>query len=51
MAYSPQGAAEASSLSLREVMRAIAAGQLRSFKRGRRRLVFREDLEAYLKSE
>jgi excisionase family DNA binding protein len=31
-------------------MKAIANGELRSFKRGRRRLIFREDLETYLRS-
>lgn len=50
MAYSPKGASQASSLSIRQVMKAIANGELRSFKRGRRRLIFREDLETYLRS-
>ena len=49
LAYSPRGAAEASSFSLREVMKAIADGELRSFKRGRRRIILREDLEQFLK--
>jgi len=48
LAYSPRGAAEASSFSLREVMKAIADGELRSFKRGRRRIILREDLEQFL---
>jgi excisionase family DNA binding protein len=50
IAYSPKGAAHASSLSLREVMKAIRAGKLASFKKGRRRIILRQDLEAYLKS-
>ena len=51
IAYSPQRAAEASSLSLRYVMKAIAQGTLKSFKKGRRRIVLREDLEKYLRGE
>ena len=51
VAYSPRQAADASSLSLRHVMTAIAAGRLRSFKHGRRRLIFRDDLETYLKGD
>jgi excisionase family DNA binding protein len=50
IAYSPRGAADACSLSLRSIMTAIAAGKLPSVKKGRRRLVFAADLEAYLRS-
>jgi excisionase family DNA binding protein len=50
IAYSPQRAAETSGLSLRYVMKAISGGKLRSFKKGRRRIILREDLEAYLRS-
>jgi excisionase family DNA binding protein len=51
IAYSPQRAAEASGLSLRYVWKALSTGALRSFKKGRRRIIFREDLEAYLRAE
>jgi excisionase family DNA binding protein len=51
IAYSPREAADVTSLSLRKLMDAIAAGELRSFKKGRRRVIFRADLEAYLRSE
>ena len=51
MAYSPEGASQTSTLSLREIMKAIRAGHLRSFKKGRRRIIFRKDLEAYLKGK
>jgi excisionase family DNA binding protein len=50
IALSPRAAAAASSLSLRTVMQAIASGELPSTKLGRRRLVFRQDLEWYLRS-
>jgi excisionase family DNA binding protein len=50
IAYSTRQAAVVSSLSLREVMKAIATGELKSFKKGRRRIIFRQDLEAYLRS-
>jgi excisionase family DNA binding protein len=50
IAYSPRTAAEVSSLSLRTVMTAIASGELRSVKKGRRRIVFAVDLENYLRS-
>jgi len=50
VAYSPRTAADASSLSLRTVMAAIASGQLRSFKKGRRRVIFSSDLDSYLRS-
>lgn len=51
IAYSPQQASDVSSLSLRTITAAIASGQLRSFKRGRRRIIFRTDLDTYLRSE
>jgi excisionase family DNA binding protein len=51
IAYSPPQAAAASSLSLRTITAAIASGELRSFRLGRRRIVFRTDLDAYLRSE
>jgi excisionase family DNA binding protein len=47
---SPLQAAQATSLSLRTIAYAISTGELRSFKKGRRRLIFREDLETYLRS-
>jgi excisionase family DNA binding protein len=50
LSFSLQGAAEASSLSLRTLSDAIRRGELRSFKRGRRRIILRDDLEAYLRS-
>lgn len=50
IAYSPQGAADASSLSLRMVMAAIASGELASVRKGHRRIIFSADLEAYLRS-
>jgi hypothetical protein len=48
MAYSPKGVAEASSLSLRKVMEDIAAGRLKSYRKGRRRVILAEDLRRYL---
>lgn len=50
IAFSPRKAAEASSLSLRTLMTAIASGELPSTKKGRRRLIFRGDLETYLRA-
>ena len=50
IAYSPQRAAETVGLSLRFVMKAISSGKLHSLKKGRRRIILREDLEAYLRS-
>jgi excisionase family DNA binding protein len=50
LAYSPQQAAAATSLSLRTITAAIAAGQLSTLKVGRRRLILREDLDSYLRS-
>jgi excisionase family DNA binding protein len=51
IAYSPREAAAASSLSVRKLMAAIADGHLKSYRKGRRRLIFREDLERYLRNE
>jgi hypothetical protein len=48
ISYSPAQAAAVSSLSLRSIAAAIATDDLPSFKRGRRRIIFRADLEAYL---
>ena len=50
LAYSPQQAAEVSSLSLRKLMEDIAAGKLRSHRKGRRRVILKSDLVVYLKS-
>jgi excisionase family DNA binding protein len=50
LSYSPQGATQASGLPLRTITAAIADGRLRSFKLGRRRIIFRDDLEAFLRS-
>ena len=50
LALSPRQVVDVSSLSLRQVMKAIATGDLKSFKKGRRRIILREDLEAYLRS-
>jgi excisionase family DNA binding protein len=51
IAYSPRSAAAVSSLSVRTVMAAIASGELRSVKKGRRRIIFAADLEAFLRSD
>jgi excisionase family DNA binding protein len=51
IAFSPQEAAETTSLSLRTLMDAIASGELRSLKKGRRRLILAKDLDAYLQSQ
>jgi excisionase family DNA binding protein len=51
LTYSPQAAAQVTSLSLRRITTAIATGELRSVKRGRRRLIFREDLERFLRGD
>jgi excisionase family DNA binding protein len=48
IAYSPREAAIATSLSLRKITRAISAGELKSSKIGRRRIIQRRDLEAFL---
>jgi len=49
IAFSPQQAADATSLSLRQIRRAIADGSLQSTKISRRRIVLAEDLDAYLR--
>ena len=51
IAYNVRQAAAASSLSVRKLSDAIRLRELRSFKKGRRRIILREDLEAYLRSE
>ena len=51
IALSPKAASEASSLSLRTIMNAIRSGELRSCKRGRRRLIFPVDLRRYLRAD
>jgi excisionase family DNA binding protein len=48
IAYSPREATTATSLSLRQITRAISAGDLKSSKIGRRRVITRTDLERYL---
>ena len=48
LAYSPREAATATSLSVRQITRAIAAGDLKSTKIGRRRVIARTDLERYI---
>jgi excisionase family DNA binding protein len=47
-AYSIPDVCEASRLSRTAVYEAIASGMLRSFKSGRRRLIYVKDLEAFL---
>ena len=51
MAFNLQEAAVASSLSARKLADAIRSGRLPSYRNGRRRLIFREDLERYLKGQ
>jgi excisionase family DNA binding protein len=51
MAYSPRQVAGITSLSLRKVMGDIAAGSLRSYRKGRRRVILRSDLLRYLKAQ
>jgi excisionase family DNA binding protein len=51
LAYSIPGASATSTLSIRKISDAIRRGELKAYRKGRRRLVLREDLEAYLKSE
>lgn len=48
LAVSPAGAAELASVSERRIWEEIAAGRLRSFKLGKRRLVRVADLDAFL---
>lgn len=50
LAYGLAGASLASSLSKRALSAAIRAGELRSYKRGRRRIIFRQDLEDFLRA-
>jgi excisionase family DNA binding protein len=50
LAFSPQEVAEATSLSLRTVMKAIASRELPSLTKGRRRLILAKDLKAYMRS-
>ena len=50
LAYSPRQAADVSSLSLRKLMKDIANGRLRSYRKGRRRIILAEDLRRYLRS-
>jgi excisionase family DNA binding protein len=49
IAYSPREAAVATSLSVRRIMRAIAAGELKSTKVGRRRIIRPRDIEEFLR--
>ena len=49
VAYSTHQAAEVSSFSLRQIMKDIASGKLRSRKKGRRRIILASDLKDYLK--
>jgi hypothetical protein len=50
LAYNVRQAATASSLSVRKLSDLIRIGDLRSFKKGRRRIILRKDLEAFLRS-
>jgi excisionase family DNA binding protein len=50
LSYSPQGASQVTGIPPRTITAAIAEGRLRSFKVGRRRIIFRDDLEAFLRS-
>ena len=49
LAYSTREAAATSSLSERQIAKAIAEGELKSVKKGRRRLILASDLMAYLR--
>jgi excisionase family DNA binding protein len=49
ISYSPTQAAAATSLSLRTIAAAVASGGLPSTKVGRRRVIFKDDLETYLR--
>jgi hypothetical protein len=50
LAYSLKLASAVSSLSIRKLSDAIRRRELRSFKKGRRRIILRPDLETYLRS-
>ncbi len=50
LAYNIQQAAASSSLSVRKLADAIRRGELRSFRKGRRRVVLKVDLVKYLKA-
>jgi excisionase family DNA binding protein len=49
LAYDIRQAEVVSSLSSRKLSDAIRRGELRSFKKGRRRIIMRADLEDYLR--
>ncbi len=51
LAYSPDHAAEIADLGRTSIFRALARGELPSLKVGRRRLILREDLHAWLHSK
>jgi excisionase family DNA binding protein len=48
ISFSPSQAAAVTSLSLRQITRAVASGELPSFKIGRRRVITRAALENYV---
>ena len=49
LAHSPDAAARRLGVSLRQIYNLIAAGEIRSAKSGKRRLIADEDLKAYLR--
>lgn len=51
LAYSPDHAADIADLGRTSIFRALARGELPSLKVGRRRLILREDLHAWLHSK
>ena len=51
VAFSIRQAAAASSLSIRTLSEAIRHGELRAYRKGRRVIVMRDDLETYLRSQ
>jgi hypothetical protein len=51
ISYTLPGASLATGVSVRQLARDVASGALVSFKRGRRRLVLRTDLERWLRGE
>ena len=51
ISYTLPAASQATGISVRQLARDVATGALVSFKRGRRRLVFRADLERYLRGD